>query len=486
MDIDTRGRKRGQSNESDSICIIGLGYVGLRLATAFDSTDYSVEGYDIDSERVASLRDGRDPTGEIRSRVLEEGDVTFTDDPDCIGGCEYVVVAVPTPVTDSKTPDTSMVRDAGRTVGEHLSRGATVVLESTVYPGATREVLIPALEAGSGMVAGEDFSVGYSPERVVPGEDSRDLGEIVKIISAQDAETLDDLRELYGSVVDAGLHEAPTMETAEAAKCLENTQRDLNIGLVNEFAVACRRTDVNADPEDVLAAAGTKWNFHDYRPGLVGGHCLPVDPYFLVYAFEEQGFSPSLIRTARSVNEGVAEYVAETTVEALKQRPRTVAPGTTDQRTGRAGGKAGRTDSTDRSDMTEIGADRTDGGTDSSSSSGRVLVAGLAYKPNTSDVRSSSVGAVVDRLRERGVEVVGADPRCDADTASRAFDIPVQEDLSVGGFDALVVPTPHDELRDLDLERVGAEMNDSPLLVDVKGAFDGDAAREAGFVYRRL
>lgn len=462
----TRYEDRGDAYFESDICIIGLGYVGLRLAMAFDAADYSVEGYDVDSEKIAKLRDGVDPTGEVSRDVLEERDVRFTDEPNCIGRCEYVVIAVPTPIDDSNTPDMSIVRAAGRTVGEYLSAGTTVVLESTVSPGTTRGELIPELEASSGMVAGEDFSVGYSPERIVPGDDSRSLRDIVKIVSAQDRKTLADLQELYGTIVDAGIHPAPTIEVAEAAKCLENTQRDLNIALVNEFALACRQTDVDVEPEAVIEAAGTKWNFQEYQPGLVGGHCLPVDPYFLIHSFETGGFNPSLIRTGRTVNEAVPEYVAEMTVDALAQRTRTLVRGKTD----------GGTDSRLGEETTTRGSDDRD----------RVLVGGLAYKPNTSDVRSSAVGEVIEHLRGDGREIVGADPRCDSATIEREFDVPVQEGFSVSGFDAFVVATPHDELRDLDLERISREMNDRPVLVDVKGAFDAGTARDAGFIYRRL
>lgn len=444
---------------NERLFVVGQGYVGLPLSLAFDRAGYDVVGYDIDTDRVGALRAGRDPTGSCDETALAETGATFTADPAELGGADYVIVTVPTPVDGGGTPDLSAVRSAGRMIGEHLSPGATVVLESTVYPGATREVLAPAVEATGGVTAGEEFRIGYSPERLSPGDAGRTLEEVVKVVGGATPAVTDDLAALYESVVDAGVHRAPSIEAAEAAKCIENVQRDLNIALANELSALFARLDIDTDA--VFDAAATKWNFQDYRPGLVGGHCIPVDPYYLIHRAEQRGFDPRLIRTAREVNESVAERVVEMTVAALQRRAVTVPAGTD----GAAGAHA------------HAG----DGGTVEGD---RVFVLGLAYKPNTTDVRSTAIERLVGGLERHGFDVVGHDPHADADELRDLHGIPIRESPSFEGFDALVIPTAHEEFDDLDPDRIAGEMNGRPVVVDVQGALTG--LTPDGMDYRTL
>jgi UDP-N-acetyl-D-galactosamine dehydrogenase len=430
--------------ENSTVGIVGLGYVGLHLALRFDEEGHTVHGYDTDEEKIHSLRTGTDPTQETNPAKLESSTVQYTTDPGQLRDCDYVLIAVPTPITDAQEPHLDFIRAAGRTVGANIRAGTTVVLESTVYPGATNEVLVPTLEAETGLTADENFFVGYSPERIVPGNGGRDFRTIAKIVSARDEATAQRLEALYGRILDADVHRTPNIETAEAAKCLENIQRDLNIGLVNEFAIACNEVDIDITANAVLEAASTKWNFHRYRPGFVGGHCLPVDPHLLIYQFERYGYSPELPSTARRINERIPRYVANLLLTALERR---------------------RADEAPRAD------------------SERVLIAGVSYKPGSSDIRSSPVDAFINELRERNVELIGYEPYVEENVLSDAFEIPFQKSLSVRDFDALVVPTPHEELRNIDLARIGTEMNHDPVLVDVTHTYDGQQARKHGFEY---
>lgn len=468
MSRDLDGTEKSRADpalpENASVLVFGLGYVGVPLAVAFSREGFDTYGFDIDREKIRQLERGRDPTGEIGDQTIQECDISYSDTSPRVRDSEYVIVAVPTPVTDENEPNMEYVRAAGETIGERLSPGTTVVLESTVYPGATREVLIPVLEEYSQLSAGEDFHVGYSPERIVPGSGGPTLREVVKIVSGQDEATREEVADLYRRIVDVGVYPAPSMEAAEAAKCLENAQRDLNIAFVNEFAMACNRSDLDVDATEVLELAGTKWNFHEYSPGLVGGHCVPIDPYYLIHAFEEDGISPDLMKTARETNDRVPVHVAELTADAIRQASDSPASGESPHDAGDSARDA-----------------------DSGSVAGsRVLLLGLTYKPNTSDVRSPVLHSLVDHARDLGLELVGFDSHTDPERMAEKFDIPIQEVLSPSGFDALLVTTPHDELTNLDLAEMREAMNENPVIVDVMGAFDPDEVRERGFVYRRL
>lgn len=430
-----------QTRQDAVVCVTGLGYVGLPLAYHFDRIGHEVVGYDVDEQRVEELRSGVDPTGDVGDKAIADSDIQFTIDDAAIGLADYVLVAVPTPVDEMKNPNLESVRSAGQTIGNHISEGTTVILESTVYPGATREILAPAIEETSGLSCGEDFFVAYSPERLVPGDDDHSLPDVVKVVSGQNEEVLEDVAELYEGIVEAGVHRAPSIEVAEATKCVENTQRDLNIALVNELAVAC--DSLGIDGRAVLEAAGTKWNFHEYRPGLVGGHCIPVDPFFMIYQSERNGFSPSLIQQAREVNEYMPRHVGELVLRAMN-------------------------------DCGKVPREST------------VLVLGLAYKPGVADVRTSPIDGTIEFLEEYGVSVIGFDPLAEDDEIRDEFDIPVQEQLSFEDVDGIILATPHDHIRGIDYRSAAVEMSNDPFLLDVDHVLDEDELVSYGFNYQGL
>lgn len=424
-----------------SVCVVGLGYVGLPLAYELDRAGHDVAGYDVDSERITRLRSGIDPTGDVGDDAISNCGVRFTDDESAVGRSSFVLITVPTPIDDLKNPNLEHVQRAGETVGRNVRPGTVVVLESTVYPGATREILAPAIERTSDLTVGEDVFIGYSPERVVPGDDERGIGDVTKIVSGQSDEVLEAVATLYETIVDAGVHRTPEIEVAEAAKCIENIQRDLNIALVNELAIACENLDL--DTGAVLEAASTKWNFHDYRPGLVGGHCIPVDPFYIIYESKRNGFSPNLIQQAREVNEYVPKHVAELVLKSMNQC-----------------GKVPRRST--------------------------VLVLGLAYKPGVGDVRTSAVDGTIAHLDTFGVDVVGFDPHADDDAARAELEIDVRETLAFEGVDGIVLATPHERFDSIDYRTAAAEMNADPFVVDVDGVLDAAELTAVGFDYRRL
>ena len=423
-----------------SICLVGLGYVGLPLAVAFDDAGFDVIGFDVDDARVDTLDDAVDPTATVGDASIAESEVEFTTNPGTIERADYVIIAVPTPITDSYDPDLTFVQSAGRTVGRHLTPDTTVVLESTVYPGATEEVLAPAIEESSGYVCGQQFEIGYSPERATAGDDEHGLDKVVKVVSAQTDEVLDDLATLYSHVVDAGIYRAPDIETAEAAKVLENVQRDVNIALMNEMAIAFDHIDLDTDA--VLDAASTKWNFHDYRPGLVAGHCIPVDPYYLVHRAEHAGFTPALVRTSREVNSALTGHVVDLVRDGLAATGRTLDEST-------------------------------------------LLVMGLTYKPDVSDVSETAVGDVISDLQDEAT-VVGYDPHADDQVVRETFGIQTTTNPSFQGFDGVVVLTPHEAFDQFDPHAIANAMTSNPVMVDLQSAFDRDEVSDAGFEYRTL
>lgn len=435
------------------IGIVGLGYVGRPLAEAFAGAGHTVTGYDVDETKIAALRTKQRVS--VPANGIDAGEIAFTrtfrerdrpeysTDPASLRNCRTIITAVSTPVTESNRPDLSIVRSAAETIGSQLTPGTTVVLESTVYPGATRNEFVPALEDASGLSLGVDFDVGYSPERVNPGR-SEDLRRAVKPVSANTDAVRAELTSLYGEVVDQ-LFPAPSIESAEAAKCLENTQRDLNIALINEFAMACDRID-GLDYEDVLSVAETKWNFDRYEPGLVEGHCIPVDPYYLIEHLESHGASASLMRTGRAVNESVVEHVVASTVDAFVERDRLA------------------------------DAERT--------VPDRVLVVGLAYKPNADDIRSGPKRRLFDGLRDASLDPVGYDPHVDPADAAAAFDIEVWRTLDDGEATGVLVLTDHDAFDDLTVDDLLKSVAERPVIVDVPRLFEEPDRTD--IIYRRL
>ncbi len=417
----------------ERIAVIGLGYVGLPVAVAFARHFPHVVGFDINAHRVRTLQGGHDETGEVDADELARSTLQVTDDPEALRGATFVVVAVPTPVDAHHRPDLTPVIRASETVGRHLGRGAVVVYESTVYPGVTEEVCLPILERESGLRAPEDFTVGYSPERINPGDRVHRLETIVKIVSGQDAATLERVAATYQAILEVPVHRAPSIRVAEAAKVIENTQRDLNIALMNELAVIFHRLGIPTT--DVLEAAGTKWNFLKFTPGLVGGHCIGVDPYYLTARAEQEGYHPQVILAGRRINDDMGRYVAQRVVRSLG-------------RAGVAGANA------------------------------RVGVLGLTFKENVGDVRNSRVPDIVRELEDHGVTVICHDPL--ADPAHCRHDLGVEpaplDDLT--DLDGLVIAVAHDDYRALLPGALPRMLRRGGVLFDVKSMLNGRGGLE--------
>jgi UDP-N-acetyl-D-glucosamine/UDP-N-acetyl-D-galactosamine dehydrogenase len=408
------------------IAVIGLGYVGLPVAAAFGRAGAPVIGFDIDPERVRELHAGRDRTREVVPADLRHPSVTFTADPGELKRADFFIVTVPTPIDDARRPDLAALRQASQTVGNALRKGAIVVYESTVYPGATEEDCVPVLEQASGLKAGRDFTVGYSPERINPGDAEHRFETIKKVVAGQDAETLDVIAAVYGSVVKAGIHRAPSIKVAEAAKVIENTQRDLNIALMNELSAICHL--IGIDTGDVLAAAQTKWNFLPFTPGLVGGHCIGVDPYYLTHRAEKAGYHPEVILAGRRINDGVGQRVAR---ECLYRMMRN--------------GSAGRL----------------------------VTILGLTFKENVPDVRNSKVIDIVSELRSFGAGVQVHDPLADAGEVRHEYGIELMARDAIAPADAVVLAVPHQAyLTDGWRGVVPLLKNGRGIVIDVKARLD--------------
>ena len=425
-----------------AVAVVGLGYVGLPLAVAL-ARHFRVIGFDIQQNRVDELSSGHDRTGEVDDASLAATPALFTTDAARLGEAGVIIVAVPTPIDNHRNPDLGPVEKSSITVGRHMKAGCVVVYESTVYPGVTEEVCVPILERESGLVFGRDFTVGYSPERINPGDKVHTLETIMKIVSGSDAATADLLEKVYGSVVTAGIHKAASIKVAEAAKVIENTQRDLNIALMNELSIIFDRLGI--DTLEVLEAAGTKWNFLPFRPGLVGGHCIGVDPYYLTFKAEELGYHPQVILAGRRINDGMGKHVAEMTVKRMI-----------------------------RSGCRVAGA--------------RVGVLGLTFKENVPDLRNTRVIDVVRELEEYGVTVLVHDPFADPAEAMHEYGLTLAHLKDFQQLDALVVTVPHDVYRAMDLVQVRrwCASSGTPPLLDVRGTFNPGTAREAGFDYWRL
>ncbi|ROR29650.1 nucleotide sugar dehydrogenase [Inmirania thermothiophila] len=425
----------------EKLAVVGLGYVGLPLAVAFGKRRPTI-GYDVNEAKVATYRAGHDPTGEVTDAELAAArHLELTSDPRRLREAGIVIVAVPTPIDQARIPDLGPLRAASRTVGEHLRPGAVVVYESTVYPGCTEEVCVPILEQASGLRWREGFHVGYSPERINPGDREHRLETIVKVVAGDDEATLERVARLYGEVVEAGVHRASSIRVAEAAKVIENTQRDLNIALMNELAMLFDR--MGLDTLEVLEAASTKWNFLPFRPGLVGGHCIGVDPYYLTYKAQTLGHHPEIILAGRRINDRMGKYVAEQTVKRLIRNGHGVR------------------------------------GT-------RVAVLGLTFKEDCPDLRNSKVVDVVRELADYGAEVVVHDPVADPAEARAEYGIELAPWEALRPAAAIVLAVPHRALRERAAGEFAALAGDAPSFIDVKSALDRRALEAAGFDVWRL
>ncbi len=406
------------------IGVVGLGYVGLPLAVAF-ARQYQVTGFDIGAHRIATLRAGHDFTGEVSAEDLAVARLDLTEDPADLAHCPIIIVTVPTPVDDGHRPDFGALEAACATVGRVIRPGAIVVFESTVYPGATEEVCAPAIERASGLVSGVDFKLGYSPERINPGDKDHPFEKIVKVVAGQDRATLDTLAALYGSVVIAGIHHASSIKVAEAAKVIENTQRDINIALMNEISKICDLVGIST--REVLAAAGTKWNFLRFYPGLVGGHCIGVDPYYLTAKAEQLGYHPQVILAGRRINDGMGGYVAQRTVKLVA-----------------AGGRALR--------------------------DARVGILGLTFKENVPDIRNSKVYDIVRELREFGVEPLVHDPLAEPAAAAQEFGIALSPLDAFCDLDAVICAVSHGAYAALGQAAIAAMVAPGGAIIDVKAS----------------
>jgi UDP-N-acetyl-D-galactosamine dehydrogenase len=423
------------------VAVVGLGYVGLPLAVEFGKKSKTI-GFDLSASKVENYKKFIDPTGEVSTEQLKSAQhLEATTDPSLLAEADYIVVAVPTPVDMAHNPDFTPLAGASKTVGKHMKRGAIVVFESTVYPGATEEVCIPIMEKESGLKWKEDFHVGFSPERINPGDKEHTLTTILKVVSGDDDETLDRVAKLYESVVTAGVYRASSIKVAEAAKVIENTQRDLNIALMNELAIIFDK--VGIDTLEVLKAAGTKWNFLPFRPGLVGGHCIGVDPYYLTHKAEMVGYHPQVILAGRRINDGMAKFVAEKTVKSMISSGFHV-------------------------------------------KGSKVNVIGLTFKENCPDLRNSKVADIVHELESYGCDVHVYDPVAEADEAQHEYGIKLERWEDLPKADALVVAVPHKEVLARSLLDFQSKLNDNGCFIDVKSQFDPKAIAEAGYCVWRL
>jgi len=423
------------------IGVVGLGYVGLPLAVEFGKKFHTI-GVDLSEEKVAHYRRHCDPTGEVATEDLRAAvHLTCTTDASQLAACDFIIVAVPTPVDAAHQPDFGPLIGASTSVGRHMKKGAIVVYESTVYPGATEEVCIPLLEKHSGMKWKEDFFVGYSPERINPGDKEHTLTRILKVVSGDTPETLEKVAALYESIITAGVYRASSIKVAEAAKVIENTQRDLNIALMNELALIFHK--IGIDTLEVLRAAGTKWNFLPFRPGLVGGHCIGVDPYYLTYKADMLGYHPQVILAGRRINDGMGKYIAEQTVKEM------IAAG-------------------------------------SQIKGAKVLVLGLTFKENCPDLRNSRVIDVIRELESYGVEVHVHDPIADPREAEHEYGITLKSWEALPTADGIVAAVAHRQFIERPLADYRAKVNGRGALIDVKGIFDPDAARAAFARFWRL
>ncbi|MEI7456629.1 MAG: nucleotide sugar dehydrogenase [Nitrosomonadales bacterium] len=424
------------------IAVVGLGYVGLPLAVEFGKK-FPTVGLDLSVEKVAAYRNFFDPTGEVSGEDLRAAtQLTCHNDPQILSDADFIIVAVPTPVDEANQPDFSPLVSSSTTVGRHMKRGAIVIYESTVYPGATEDICIPVLEKESGLKWKQDFHIGYSPERVNPGDKERTITKIVKVVSGDDATTLEKVAELYASVITAGVHKASSIKVAEASKVIENTQRDLNIALMNELSIIFGK--IGIDTLEVLKAAGTKWNFLPFRPGLVGGHCIGVDPYYLTHKAEMLGYHPQVILAGRRINDGIASYVAKQTIKQMIQAGSMV-------------------------------------------KGAKVIVLGLTFKENCADLRNSKVANVVRELESFGCDVIVHDPVASAAEAIHEYGIKLTswEDLP-DNAEAVVAAVMHNEYLAKPLEEILGLSKKNGVFIDIKSAFDQEKIRAAGYSLWRL
>ncbi|MFZ3588952.1 nucleotide sugar dehydrogenase [Bacillus sp. DJP31] len=452
-------------NREEKISLIGLGYVGMPIAVAF-AKKIDVIGFDVNKEKIELYKNGIDPTKEVGNEVIKSTSVEFTSDEARLREAKFHIVAVPTPVKEDRTPDLTPIESASRTLGRNLTKGSIVIFESTVYPGVTEDICVPILEKESGLKCGVDFKVGYSPERINPGDQEHRLETIIKVVSGMDEETLDIAAKVYELVVEAGVYRAESIKVAEAAKVIENAQRDINIAFMNELSIIFNKMDI--DTKAVLEAAGTKWNFLKFSPGLVGGHCIGVDPYYLTYKAEQMGYYSQIILSGRKINDDMGKYVAESTVKKMIKANKQI-------------------------------------------NGAKVAIFGVAFKENCPDVRNTKVVDVIKELEEYGIEVKVVDPVVDKEDLWHEYRINPSSMEEIKEMDAVIFAVPHEEFKEIGLKDIkkmygtteilaleamkevaaaseyelDTEINNC-VLMDIKGMFNRKEAEQMGFLYWRL
>ena len=425
------------------LSLVGLGYVGMPIAVAF-ARHIDVIGYDLNEAKIDLYRNGIDPTNEVGNEVIKNTTVDFTSDASRLREALFHIVAVPTPVNPDHTPDLTPVEGASRILGQNLSPGSVIVFESTVYPGVTEDICVPIIERESGLKCGKDFRIGYSPDRINPGDKVHRLETITKIVSGMDEETLDTVAKVYELVVEAGVYRAQSIKVAEAAKVIENSQRDINIAFMNELSIIFHKMGI--DTREVLEAAGTKWNFLRFMPGLVGGHCIGVDPYYLTYKAEELGYHSQIILSGRRINDDMGRYVAESLVKNLI-----------------------------KADMPVRGA--------------RIAICGFTFKENCPDTRNTKVIDIYNELGEYGVTPIVVDPEADAGEAKRLYGIDFCDESALRNMDAVIFAVAHDSFKKYekaDIDRMFNPDNKVRVLADLKGMFDKNRFRSEDYLYWRL
>ena len=428
--------------KEEKLALVGLGYVGMPIAVAF-SKKIDVIGFDLNAAKIELYKNGIDPTNEVGNEAIKACAVDFTADETRLREAKFLIVAVPTPVNDDHTPDLTPVEGASRIVGRNLQKGSIVVFESTVYPGVTEEICVPIMEAESGMKCGVDFKVGYSPERINPGDKVHRLATITKIVSGMDGETLDEVAKVYELVVAAGVHRAESIKVAEAAKVIENSQRDINIAFMNELSIIFNKMGI--DTKSVLEAAETKWNFLKFQPGLVGGHCIGVDPYYLTYKAEQLGYHSQIILSGRRINDDMGKYCGENLVKKLIQADIPV-------------------------------------------KNAKVAILGFTFKENCPDTRNTKVIDIYNELKEYGITAVIADPAADADEAKRLYGIEFVKLSEIREMDAVILAVAHEQFKSLTVADIDAlyKPNAAKVLLDLKGILNKTDFENAGYIYWRL
>lgn len=434
----------GIVNKTNKVSIVGLGYVGMPLAVAF-AKKIEVIGFDINESKIQMYKEGTDPTNEVGDNVIKNTKVHFTSDENDLKNADFHIVSVPTPINTDKTPNLKPVMDATEMLGRNLKKGSIVVYESTVYPGLTEDICIPLLEKESGLKCGKDFKVGYSPERINPGDKVHRLENIVKIVSGIDDESLDEISKVYELIIDAGVHKAPTIKVAEAAKVVENSQRDINIAFMNELAMVFDRMGI--DTSEVVAAMNTKWNALNFTPGLVGGHCIGVDPYYFIYEAEKLGYHSQIVLSGRKINDNIGKFVSDAIIKELILSNKVVRDS-------------------------------------------KVVILGLTFKENTPDIRNSKVIDIIEGLSDYDVKPLVVDPKVKFDEAKKAYQLDLVNLSDIHDADCLVFAVPHDEFKDLTLDEIDtlfkSQDNNKKIIIDVKSILDKNEIVNKGYRYWRL